>query len=155
MATLDELLPNALDCRKKIAQVEAEKASQDAQKNAAIDGEKKALLDQFSKPSGVSDEERMKRAAAIIKRAVDNGLTEVLIGKFPNELTTDRGRAINQAEKGWEKTLTGLPKEIYDFWKKHLQPRGYGLRYEIADFPGGIPGDVGMTLSWEDTGTKK
>ena len=35
----------------------------------------------------------MKRAAAIIKRAVDNGLTEVMVGRFPNLLFTDRGRA--------------------------------------------------------------
>lgn len=39
--------------------------------------EKKALLDQLSKPSGISDEEALKRAAAIIQRALKNGLTEV------------------------------------------------------------------------------
>lgn len=147
--SLDEILPSAVDCRKKLALVEAEKASEDARKNAAIDAEKKELLDQLSKPSGVSDDERMKRVAVIIKRALDNGLTEVLVGRFPNALCTDGGRAINQAEAGWEKTLTGLPKELYDFWKTHLKLRGYQIRYEIVDFPDGIPGDVGITLSWE------
>jgi hypothetical protein len=90
----------------------------------------------------------MKRAAAIIKRAVDNGLTEVLVGRFPNRLCTDHGRAINQQEPGWEETLTGLPKELFLFWQKHLQPRGYKLKCEIIDFPDGMPGDVGMTLIW-------
>src|ERR1700756_506261 len=117
---LDDILPSALDCRKKLAQVEAEKASEDARKTTAIDAAKKELLDQLIKPSGVADEERMKRAAVIIKRAVDNGLTEVMVGRFPNELFTDRGRAINQAEAGWDKTLTGLPKELHDFWKTQL-----------------------------------
>jgi hypothetical protein len=130
------------------ARVEAEKASEYKRKEEAAEVEKKALLDQLGKPSGVSDEERMKRAASIIKRAVDNGLTEVLIGKFPKEVCTDRGRAINQAEPGWETTLTGLPKELYDFWRKHLEPRGYKMRFQVVDFPGGMPGDIGITLSW-------
>jgi hypothetical protein len=145
---LDELLPSAVDCRKKIAEVESQKAAEQMRKQSAADAEKKALLERFEKPSGVADEERMKRAAAIIKRAVDNGLTEVLVARFPNQLFTDRGRAINQQEPGWENTLTGLPKELYEFWQKHLKNRGYKLKVQIVDFPGGIPGDVGITLSW-------
>jgi hypothetical protein len=145
---VDDLLPKAADCRKKIAQVEAEKASDFVRKQQAAEAEKKALLDRLSKPSGVSDEERMKRAAAIIKRAVDNGLTEVLVGRFPNRLCADHGRAINQQEPGWEETLTGLPKELFLFWQKYLQPRGYKLKCEIVDFPDGMPGDIGITLIW-------
>jgi hypothetical protein len=41
-----------------------------------------------------------------------------------------------------------LPKEMYEFWKKVLQPQGYKLRYEVIDFPGGMPGDIGITLQW-------
>ena len=148
MSTLDDLLPKAEDCRKKIAEVEAQKASDFMRKMSAAEAEKKELLDKLSKPSGVSDEERMKRAAAIINRAVSNGLTEVLVGTFPNLVCTDRGRAINQQEPGWESTLTGLPKELYDFWKMHLQPRGYRVKYQIVSFPNGMPGDIGITLSW-------
>jgi hypothetical protein len=33
-----------------------------------------------------------------------------------------------------------LPKELFDFWQKHLQPCGYHVKYEIIDFPGGMPG---------------
>jgi len=29
-----------------------------------------------------------------------------------------------------------------------LKALGYHLRYEIVDYPGGMPGDVGVTLSW-------
>jgi hypothetical protein len=79
---------------------------------------------------------------------VANGLTEVLVYRFPNQLCTDRGRAINQQEAGWETTLTGLPKEMYEFWKRQLQPLGYKIRFQIVDFPGGMPGDVGITLRW-------
>jgi hypothetical protein len=145
---LDEMLPSAADLKKRIAVAEAEKAAEFTRKKAAADAEKQALLEKLEKPSGVSDEERLKRAAAIINRAVSNGLTEVRVGQFSNQLFTDRGRAINQQEPGWENTLTGLPLELYQFWKKHLQPRGYRLKCEIVDWPGGLPGDIGITLSW-------
>ena len=60
------------------------------------------------------------------------------------EVCTDHGRAINQREPGWEKTLTGLPQLWYDY----LRPRGYKIKFEIIDWPGGLPGDVGVTLVW-------
>jgi len=148
MVNVDELLPSAADCNKKMALVEAEKASEQMRKQAAVEAEKKALMDKLKGPSGVADDERLKRAAAIINRAVNNGLTEIEVGRFPNSLFTDRGRAINQQEAGWEQTLTGLPKELFDFWKTHLQPKGYRLRYQIVDWPEGKPGDIGITLSW-------
>ena len=149
MATeIDDALPTALDCRKKSAEMEAEKASEYMRKRADAEAEKKELIDRLAKPSGVSDEERMKRATAVIKRAVSNGLTEVEVFRFPNTLCTDKGRALNQQEPGWEDTLTGLPKELYQFWKKYLEPRGYRLRFQIADWPNGMPGDVSVTLIW-------
>jgi hypothetical protein len=141
-------LPTAKDLMKQIALREAEKASAAMSEQTTAEAEKKALLEKFSKPSGVSDQERLARATAIIKRAANNGLTEVEIWRFPNQLCTDRGRAINQMEPGWESTLTGLPKELLDFWRQYLKPQGYRLKVQIVDFPGGIPGDIGMTLAW-------
>jgi hypothetical protein len=149
MATnLDDVLPSALDCRKSAAEKESEKASEYMRRHAAAEAEKKELLERLEKPSGVSDEERMRRAATIIKRAVNNGLTEVEVGRFPNSLCTDHGRAINQQEPGWEQTLLGLLKELYQFWKIHMQPRGYRIKFQIADWPNGMPGDISITLSW-------
>jgi len=146
--SIDDLLPTAKDLMTKIAQAEAEKASEYMRRAAAAEAEKKALLDQLAKPSGISDEERMRRAATMIQRAANNGLTEVFVGRVSNQLCTDRGRAINQGEAGWETTLTGLAKEIFEFWEKYLRPRGYKIRFQIVDFPGGMPGDIGITLSW-------
>lgn len=143
-----DLLPSAKDFMKKIALVEAEKASEEMRKRSALEAEKAALIEQLSKPSGVSDEEGIRRAVGIIERAAANGLTEVLVYRFPNRLCTDKGRAINQQEPGWENTLTGVPKEIYSLWRRYFRDRGYKLRVQIIDFPGGMPGDVGMTLNW-------
>ncbi len=145
---LDDLLPSAAECTKKMALAEAEKAAEYARKQAEAEAEKKALLERLQKPSGISDEERLKRAASIINRAVASGLMEVELGRFSNQLFTDRGRAINQQEADWEGTLTGLPKEFFEFWKKYLQPKGFRIKYQIADWPEGRPGDISITLSW-------
>jgi hypothetical protein len=143
------LLPTAKEMMEKLALAEAEKASEEMRKKAKADAEKKALVDRLTKASGVSDEEALKRVSAIVQRAVRNGLTEVEIIRFPNVLCTDRGRAINNnLEAGWEKTLTGLPKEMYEFWDRRLRQLGYKLRYQVVDFSGGVPGDIGITLRW-------
>jgi hypothetical protein len=134
--------------RKKIAIAEGEKVAAATKKLAAEEAEKKALLERMTKPSGLSDDEVLEKASIIINRAVENGLTSVQVYRFPHTLCTDNGRAINQAEEGWEQTLTGIPKEIYEFWLRQLKPRGYHIRYEIIDYPGGMPGDVGVILSW-------
>jgi hypothetical protein len=146
---LSKLLPTAKQIMEQVALAEAEKASEAMRQKAKGDAEKKALIDRLTKPSGVSEEERLKRAAAIIQRAVKNGLTEVEVTRFPNVMCTDRGRAINNnLEPGWEKTLTGLPKELYEFWERQLKPRGYKIKFQVVDFSGGVQGDIGITLKW-------
>jgi hypothetical protein len=140
---------NAQELRKKIAIAQGEKASAAMKAHTAAEAEKEALLDKMRRPSGLSDDEVIEKAAIIVNRAVENGLSSVQVYRFPHTLCTDNGRAINQAEEGWEKTLTGVPKEIYDFWQRQLKSRGYHLRYEIIDYPGGMPGDVGIILSWQ------
>jgi hypothetical protein len=146
---LSKLLPTAKQIMEQVALAEAEKASEAMRQKAKADAEKKALIDRLTRPSGVSEEERLKRAAAIIQRAVKNGLTEVEVTRFPNVMCTDRGRAINNMlEPGWEKTLTGLPKELYEFWERQLKPRGYKIKFQVVDFSGGVPGDIGITLKW-------
>src|SRR5260370_29748376 len=132
---------------RKIALAEAENTAEDMRNRSAAEAEKAALIEQLSKPSGISDEEGIQRAIRIIERAAGNGLTEVQVFRFPNLMCTDRGRAINQQEAGWEKTLTGVPKEIYDLWARHFRERGYTLRVQIIDFPGGSPGDAALPLT--------
>ena len=145
---LSKVLPSAKEMMEKLALAEAEKAEAASRRQAEAEAEKKLLLEKITKPSGVSDEEAMQRVAAIVQRAVMNGQTEVQVYRFPNQLCTDHGRAINQQEPGWEKTLTGLPKEMYEFWGRRLRPLGYKLSFQIVDWPDGLPGDVGITLKW-------
>jgi len=144
----DALLPSAKEVMQKIALAEAEEAEKQARMLAEAQAEKKALIDELSKPSDISEEEAIRRAMAIIERGTKNRKTESEVFRFSNQLCTDKGRAINQQEPGWEETLTGEPKEMLQFWRKYLRPRGYKIKVQIVDFPGGLPGDVGMTLSW-------
>lgn len=139
---------NAQALRKRIAIAQGEKATAALRAKQAEEAEKEALLDKMRRPSGLSDDEIIEKASIIVNRAVDNGLTSVQVYRFPHTLCTDNARAINQAEEGWENTLTGVPKEIYEFWRRQLKERGYHIRYEIVDYPGGMPGDVGIILSW-------
>lgn len=148
MAKIDDLIPTAKEIQKQAALKEAAKADEHAKRHAAAEAEKQALIDRLNKPSGLTEDEKVQLASTVIQRAVRNGLTEVQVYRFPNSLCTDKGRAINQMEKGWEKTLTGIPKEIFQLWSDYLQPRGYRISYQIVDFPGGVPGDIAIKLSW-------
>jgi excinuclease UvrABC nuclease subunit len=144
----DALLPSAKEVMQKIALAEAEEAEQEARKRAEAQAEKKALIDQLTNFQPISDDEAIGRAMKIIERAIKNRMMEVEVFRFPNQLCTDKGRAINQQEPGWQNTLTGVPKEVYRLWDKYFRPRGYKLKVQIVDFPDGRPGDVGMNLSW-------
>ena len=148
--SIDDLIPNARQIQKEAALKEAEKAEEYARLAAAVESEKRALIERLSGPSGKSEEEKVKLASTVIQRAVRNGLTEVQVYRFPNTLCTDKGRAINQREPGWENTLTGIPKEIFQLWADYLKPRGYRISYQIIDFPGGLPGDIAITIAWGD-----
>ncbi|MEN3286812.1 MAG: hypothetical protein V7634_1112 [Bradyrhizobium sp.] len=147
---IDDLLLTAAEIQRRAAIFEAEKAEEYAKRLVTAETEKRALVDRLSKPSGLSEEEKIKLAARVIQRAVRNGLTEVLVYRFPHTLCTDNGRAINQQEPGWEKTLTGIPQEIFKLWSDHLKPRGYRIRYQVLEFPGGLPGDIGIVIAWAD-----
>ena len=148
--SIDDLIPNAKQIQREAALKEAEKADQYARLAAAAESEKRALIEQLNRPSGKSEAEKIQLASTIIQRAVRNGLTEVQVYRFPNSLCTDKGRAINQQEAGWENTLTGIPKEIFQLWVDYLKPRGYRISYQIIDYSGGVPGDIAITIAWGD-----
>jgi len=147
---IDELLPTAKEIQKRAAIKEAEKADEHVRHMAAAEAEKRALIERLSKPSGLSEDAKIELASTVIQRAVRNGLSEVQVYRFPNSLCTDRGRAINQQEPGWEKTLTGIPQEIFQLWSDYLKPRGYRIKYQIVDFPGGVTGDISIVIAWGD-----
>src|SRR4051794_18061611 len=101
-ARIDDLLPTAQDSQKQAALKDAEKADEFVRRLAAAEAEKQKLIDKLGKPSGLSEDEKVKLASTIIQRAARNGLTEVQVYRFPNSLCTDKGLAVSQLEAGWE-----------------------------------------------------
>jgi CBS domain-containing protein len=82
------------------------------------------------------------------RQAAENGETEFMLLRFPSRLCGDGGRAINVTEPGWPATLRGEAAEIYLRFEHDLKPRGFHFAAQILDFPGGVPGDIGLFLIW-------
>jgi CBS domain-containing protein len=97
----------------------------------------------------VTDEE-WRRILQRARVAAENGATEYLLLRFPNELCLDGGRAINAALGTWPTTLRGEAAEIYLRWERELKPRDFGLSARVLEFPDGKPGDIGLFLTWPD-----
>jgi hypothetical protein len=130
--------------------IKAERDHAEAQKAAAHEAkrrdEEKALNDAFMHREVQPD--AMDRVMAAVKRAAEHGESQIIVFQFPSKLCKDEGRAINSADPNWPASLDGFPARAFAFYEKHLQPHGFRLRAEIINFPGGMPGDVAMTLHW-------
>ncbi len=82
------------------------------------------------------------------REAAERGQHECLLLRIPSDACADRGRAIAEQEPGWSKTLTGDAAAIYARWLAELEPHGFTLAARVLEFPGGMPGDVGLFLRW-------
>ena len=83
------------------------------------------------------------------REAAAHGEKELMLLRFPADLCTDRGRAINAPLPDWPQTLRGEAAEIYLRWERDLKPGGFHLAARVLDFPGGFPGDIGLFLVWD------
>ena len=147
----DESFMSADDLRAYMTEVEMAKASKMLGAMDKAEEARKKLVDTLRKEIDVTPEKiaEIKHSLANKTRAAaGRGEKEVLVMRFPSALCTDKGRAINNAEADWPTTLTGRPRQAYEFWKEHLQPAKYKLRAMIIDWPGGLPGDIAFFLSW-------
>ena len=82
------------------------------------------------------------------RQAAENGQKEFMLLGFPSQLCSDGGRAINALEPNSPRTLRGGAAQIYMRWERNLKPHGFRLTARMLDFPGGIPGDIGLFLAW-------
>jgi CBS domain-containing protein len=80
--------------------------------------------------------------------AAQRGAEEHLVLRFPCELCSDHGRAVNAPDPSWPTTLRGLAAQVFTRWKTELRPHGFGLHARVLEFPDGLPGDIGLFLAW-------
>ena len=147
----DESFMSADDLRSYMAELEMAKASKLLGAMDRAEEARKKLVATLQEEIAVTPEKiaEIKHSLANKTRAAaERGEKEVLVMRFPSALCSDRGRAINNAEADWPTTLTGRPRQAYEFWQEHLRPAKYKLRAMIIDWPGGMPGDVAFFLSW-------
>lgn len=93
-------------------------------------------------------EDFWRRMLLDARRAAENGLYEILVLRFHREICSDAGRAINVCETGWHATLRGLPGQIWHRSQDELRPHGFRLVARTLEYPGGMPGDIGLFLMW-------
>ncbi|WP_375679947.1 hypothetical protein [Rhizobium sp. T1470] len=136
----EELRKKALEL--KLAEMEREDKikSREAKKHSEF------VEDFFRKHIG--DDERAVIRRVVTKAAAD-GKFEAMVYSFPSSFCTDSGRAINNSLQGWQNTLQGKAKEVYELFETVGRPQGYTLKAVVINYPGGMPGDIGFFLGWE------
>lgn len=112
-------------------------------------------------------DEIIKSGLDRIRRAFERGESELMFSSFPSSFCTDGGRAVinagsppinkptgdevaRQAKEypDWIKSMPAGVCRVYDFWNAELKPGGFGFSARVINYPGGMPGDIGLFFSW-------
>jgi uncharacterized membrane protein len=140
-------IPSAAELSEMVSHEEEEKKEKIAHEREAAEAERKRRLERFKTerlaPSDIS---------AVVEHFVEaarRGEKKIVAYRFPSDLYSDHGRAINNNLHEWPDTLVGQPRQVYEYWRDHLRPLGYRLSAKVLDYPHGMPGDVGFVFSWE------
>ncbi|AHG46686.1 hypothetical protein RLEG12_27125 [Rhizobium leguminosarum bv. trifolii CB782] len=140
MTSAEELRKRALELQLLEMERQEKIQAREAKKHAEF------VEDFFRKHIGDAERTVIKR---LVSKAAADGKFEAMIYSFPSSFCSDSGRAINNFLPGWQNTLQGKAKELYDLFEEIGRPQGYGLKALVINFPGGIPGDIGLFLTWE------
>lgn len=83
-----------------------------------------------------------------IETAFDNGQREMVLVSFPSADCAHGGRRINNRLPGRQDTLPAGAHLFLEFWHTALQAGGFGFGARVVDFPAGVPGHVGLFVTW-------
>ncbi len=146
MSNGDESFLTPDDLKRIESEKDMEAAKKAFEKMRRDEDEKKSLREAFQERDLHPDVK--KRVNAAIRRAAEQGKNELQVLQFPAIWLEDGGRAINNEDPDWPKSLTGFSKRAYDYYMENLRPLGYKLSAKIISFPEGMLGDVGIYLHW-------
>ena len=146
MSTKDELPQSAEALRMSILQKEMDKMDVERKAREAEEHRLQKFTSEFLHQHVNEDEIAMVRR--LVANAVKDGKMEAMVYSFPSDLCTDSGRAVNNNDPSWPATLQGKAKEFFDRYERLAKPQGYKLKAMVINFPGGVPGDIGLFLNW-------
>ena len=154
-----------------VADLFAEREAQRRKEREAaelLERKKQEELQEFRKRLDTFEltDDRVQAVLARVKRAFERGETELMITSFPSSFCSDDGRAITTAgvpsinkqedaevdQPAWLATVPKGVHVVYNYWKTNLRPGGFRLSARVINFPDGMPGDVGLFLSWPKSG---
>jgi CBS domain-containing protein len=137
---------SAADFRCLVADFERDEVHRhEAERKAAVEQRRTKVKDLID--HHIADE-NWRALVHRAQQAAARGGKKFMLLRFPSQLCSDSGRAININEADWPSSLRGEAAELYLRWEHDLRPQGFHLSAEILDFPGGMPGDIGLFLSW-------
>jgi hypothetical protein len=134
------------DLNEIISDAEMKKMEEERQRRQKREREQRELREAFM--SRDVHPEVMDRLNKVIRVAAEQGHKEVRVITFPASFCNDGGRRINNMLPDWPDSLEGFAKKAYEFYQKELRPLGYKLHAQVIDFPGGMPGEIGLFLKW-------
>jgi hypothetical protein len=134
------------DLNEIISDSEMKKMEEERQRRRKREQEQRELREAFM--SRDVHPEVMDRLNKVIRVAAEQGHKEVRVITFPASFCNDGGRRINNMLPDWPDSLEGFAKKAYEFYQKELRPLGYKLHAQVIDFPGGMPGEIGLFLKW-------
>ena len=134
----------ARDERERRLEGKAAEAAQREQEHRASDRRRFEAL-------GLTDADR-KDLLSKVRVAFETGQREVMLMSFPSDFCTDGGRRVNNRLPGWQDTLPGGARAFIGFWRDALRPGGFGFGARILNFPAGVLGDVGLFVTWPQSG---
>ncbi|MBF9232438.1 hypothetical protein [Microvirga alba] len=147
----DETFMSATDLRNYMTEMQMARASKAVDSMDRASKARQDLTKTLTQPVDLTPE-RLKEIGQNLlhklRSAAQRSETELMVMRFPVDLCSDHGRAINNADPEWPDTLTGRPRQAFELWRDQLKPAGYQLKAMIIEWPGGMPGDVGFFLSW-------
>ena len=133
---------------RKISDDEDMAKAKKALERMKVEEDERAGLREIFMSRGIHPEAKTRINNAI-RRAAQSGEHQLLALKFPASYCNDQGRRINNLEPDWPSSLEGFAKKAYDYSMAELRPLGFKLNAQILDYPGGMPGDIGLYLRWD------
>ena len=137
---------SAADFRRRVTDFESRaKRNRETLRQGAADEQRRRVADLIEHHVSEDDWRRLMHEA---QQAAERGEGEFMLLRFPSDLCSDGGRAVNAPEPDWPATLRGEAAEVYMRWERDLSPRGFHLAASVVSFPDGMPGDIGLFLTW-------